>query len=41
MDELKAVESMGLMLYSCLTPETRIMYVADTGLCAALYVYRK
>ena len=30
-----------LMLYSYITPETWMMYVAGIGLCAALYVYRR
>ena len=30
-----------LMLYSYVTPETWMMYVAGIGLCAALYIFRK
>ena len=30
-----------LMLYSYVTPETWMMYVAGIGLCAALYAFRK
>ena len=30
-----------LMLYSYATPETWMMYAAGSGLCAALYAFRK